>query len=249
LPPYGTVVITNCKAIQQLGNSLAPVGTQPVTAQLGASEAFKGIPYYTKRINEFVRTFAQAINAGQSRNGNQQPLALGLQGFNQGTDLYGNLGANFFNVNTQIDPASGLPIAMYNQITAATFTVNNEVLNDPSRLGVAKSVNPDVSDNLIAQDILQIKHLTSLFNEGEVGNYLQAVIGEIGVDAKQAANFQDNYNDITMAVNNQRLSVMGVSLDEEVSNMVKYQQAYNAAAKLISIIDAVYNTTINGLGI
>jgi flagellar hook-associated protein 1 FlgK len=49
-------------------------------------------------------------------------------------------------------------------------------------------------------------------------------------------------------IENRRLSVSGVSIDEEMANMVKYQHAYNAAAKMISVIDQIYDVTINRMG-
>nr|WP_279380835.1 flagellar basal body rod C-terminal domain-containing protein [Defluviitalea raffinosedens] len=53
---------------------------------------------------------------------------------------------------------------------------------------------------------------------------------------------------ITMAVENQRLSVSGVDLNEEMSYMIQYQQLYNAAAKVISVMDEILDVTINRMG-
>ena len=49
-------------------------------------------------------------------------------------------------------------------------------------------------------------------------------------------------------VQNTRLSMSGVSLDEELSTMLKYQHAYNAAAKMINIIDSMIDKVVNGTG-
>ena len=46
-----------------------------------------------------------------------------------------------------------------------------------------------------------------------------------------------------------RLSESGVSLDEEMTNMVKFQQAYNASARMITTLDAILDTTVNRLGL
>ena len=48
---------------------------------------------------------------------------------------------------------------------------------------------------------------------------------------------------------NRRLSESGVSLDEEMANMVKFQQAYNASARMITTLDGILDTTINKLGL
>ncbi|MBX4341144.1 hypothetical protein K4G93_23740, partial [Mycobacterium tuberculosis] len=44
-----------------------------------------------------------------------------------------------------------------------------------------------------------------------------------------------------------RQSVSAVSLDEEMTNMIQFQHAYNASAKMISLQDEMLDTIINGL--
>ena len=45
------------------------------------------------------------------------------------------------------------------------------------------------------------------------------------------------------------MSVSGVELNEEMTNMVRFQQAYNAAAKMINTMDEIYDKLINGVGV
>ena len=51
------------------------------------------------------------------------------------------------------------------------------------------------------------------------------------------------------SVDNQRQQVIGVSSDEELSNMIKFQQAYNASSRFINVIDDMIQTLINNLGV
>ena len=51
-----------------------------------------------------------------------------------------------------------------------------------------------------------------------------------------------------MAVENQRTAVSGVDINEEMVNMIQFQQMYNAAAKMISVMDQIYDVTINRMG-
>jgi flagellar hook-associated protein 1 FlgK len=53
---------------------------------------------------------------------------------------------------------------------------------------------------------------------------------------------------ITTQVDAARESTAGVDLDEEMTNMIQYQQAYNAAARFITAIDEALDTLINGTG-
>ncbi len=94
-----------------------------------------------------------------------------------------------------------------------------------------------------------MKENDSLFKEGNVFDFINGTISELAIDKKQAGNFDDFYTELTQTTDNQRISVSGVSLNEEIAALVKYQQLYQAASKMINTIDQIYNTTINGLGV
>ena len=49
------------------------------------------------------------------------------------------------------------------------------------------------------------------------------------------------------SVDNQRQQVIGVSSDEELTNMIKYQSAYNAASRYITVISEMTDTIVSGL--
>jgi flagellar hook-associated protein 1 FlgK len=74
------------------------------------------------------------------------------------------------------------------------------------------------------------------------------MISELGIDAKQIESFMTGQEQLTALIENQRLSISDVDLDEEAINLVKYQQAYNMAAKIMSVFDEIYSVTINQLG-
>lgn len=50
-------------------------------------------------------------------------------------------------------------------------------------------------------------------------------------------------------ITNQRESSSGVSLDEEMTNLVKFQKSYAAAARMVTMMDDMLNTIVNGMGI
>jgi flagellar hook-associated protein 1 FlgK len=74
-------------------------------------------------------------------------------------------------------------------------------------------------------------------------------VAEIGIDSKKANNFVKNQGDILDMVQNQRLSVSGVDVDEEAMNLVKFQNAYNLSAKVIQVMNEIYDKLINGTGV
>ena len=58
-----------------------------------------------------------------------------------------------------------------------------------------------------------------------------------------------NYFNLQTAVNNQRTSVSGVDEDEEALNLIKFQNAYNLASKVISVMAEMYDKLINETGV
>jgi len=74
------------------------------------------------------------------------------------------------------------------------------------------------------------------------------MISNLGVDAQEAERVAQNQEAIVKQIDSRRDSNSGVSLDEEMANMVKFQHAYNASAKMISTISQIYDTLINKMG-
>jgi flagellar hook-associated protein 1 FlgK len=79
-------------------------------------------------------------------------------------------------------------------------------------------------------------------------NYLQSLIGQIGVNAQSANQFTTNSQTMLDAAENRRSSVSGVSLDEELTNLIQFQHSYGAAAKVVTTLDTMLDTLINKMG-
>ncbi|OZU88800.1 flagellar hook-associated protein FlgK [Virgibacillus indicus] len=106
------------------------------------------------------------------------------------------------------------------------------------------------NDGKIASDLADLfeKSLDGL-EDKSVKGYFQSIIGELGVEAQQANRMADNTIILRSQVENQRMSVSSVSLDEEMSNMIKFQHAYNAAARSMTTIDEMIDRIINSMGL
>lgn len=73
----------------------------------------------------------------------------------------------------------------------------------------------------------------------------RTVVSGLGAEAQTAGYAVSAQGQLIVSTENRRQSVTGVSLDEEMSNLVKFQHAYNAAARLISTTDEMLDTIIN----
>ena len=84
--------------------------------------------------------------------------------------------------------------------------------------------------------------------QGTPSGFLQTLVAELGVDTRKSQNFNKSQQNIVQAIENQRLSVSGVDMDEEAMNLVRYQNSYNLAAKVISTMNEMYDRLINYMG-
>ena len=82
-----------------------------------------------------------------------------------------------------------------------------------------------------------------------IQTYFQGVIGQLGVDGQQAERMTFNTETLIGAVEHRRASISSVSLDEEMTDMIKFQQAYNASARMITVVDETLDKIINGMGV
>ena len=75
-----------------------------------------------------------------------------------------------------------------------------------------------------------------------------AFVGQVGAGVQAAQSTQNTAQAVLTAVSNQRQSVSGVSLDEEMTNLIQYQQAYQASARVMNAINSTLDTLINSVG-
>jgi flagellar hook-associated protein 1 len=75
-----------------------------------------------------------------------------------------------------------------------------------------------------------------------------AFVAQVGSGVQAAQSSQSTQQAVLTAVSNQRQSVSGVSLDEEMTNLIQYQQAYQASARVMNAINSTLDTLINSVG-
>ncbi|MGE4284119.1 MAG: flagellar hook-associated protein FlgK [Clostridia bacterium] len=219
----------------------------------GTGGEYKGIPYYMDKLNQFARTFAEAFNEGTFADG--ESYYVGHAG---GIGLDGSMGTRFF---TYADGQTAKSSAefmsggsdmddIYSHITAANISVSSDIMNSDD--GIYKiatsSANGEDGNNENVIQLLELRNDTRMFAEGAPEDYMKSLVANLGVDAEQAQRMYTNQSNIVEQIDNRRLSISSVSISEEAANMIKYEQAYNAAAKMITVMDAIYDTTINRMG-
>ncbi|MGE5418119.1 MAG: flagellar hook-associated protein FlgK [Acidobacteriota bacterium] len=117
----------------------------------------------------------------------------------------------------------------------------------PTRDSYGNRINSGDGGNAITLAGLKQKSLTSL-NGGSIDDYWRSAVADIGVVSQQATRMQGNQSTLVNQIITKREEVSGVSLDEEMTNMIKYQHAYSAAARFITVIDEAIDLVVNRLG-
>ncbi|MGZ3579967.1 MAG: flagellar hook-associated protein FlgK [Syntrophales bacterium] len=148
-----------------------------------------------------------------------------------GYDLNGNAGGNFFSTTSTL---------------AKDMQVDSSIVADVRKIAAGTTVNGD-GDN--ASSIAALQNDASSMGSGmTIDNFYESLTSRVGQDVVNAQNTLDHQTSVMNQLENQRDAVSGVSLDEEMLNLIKYQAAYNAAGRLVATVNTMMNNLIN-LGI
>ncbi|NOX90058.1 MAG: flagellar hook-associated protein FlgK [Calditrichaeota bacterium] len=172
--------------------------------------------------NELIPKYKEQMDA-LARGISQKVNAIHRQGEN----LEGTTGIDFFASDIQ-----GI----------SDFRLNEAVKNDPSLIASRKPGDAE-GDGGVAQEISDLQ-FKSIFNEGTSHEYYQSFLTQLGDKIQENEFLTNSQKMILEQLKNQRDAVTGVSMDEEMTKMVQYQQAYDAAAKVISTVDEMMSTVL-----
>ncbi|MFJ7371480.1 flagellar hook-associated protein FlgK [Lysinibacillus sp. NPDC098008] len=145
-----------------------------------------------------------------------------------GYDLDGVLGEDFF---------AGT--------TARDFSV---VITDPKRVA-ASDITGEQGNNENMRELAELqKQAHANLKQGTFQNYYKSLTGDLAVKGQEADRNAFNSKTLHLQISNNRDSMSSVSLDEEMTNMITFQQAYNANARMITVVDETLDKIINGMG-
>ncbi|TGM46269.1 flagellar hook-associated protein FlgK [Leptospira vanthielii] len=141
------------------------------------------------------------------------------------------------------------------------FKMSEDVRNNPANIAAArgKDVNgsgdynspngqKDGSNALLIAAALREKPVMFDYSK-TTDDFYNSLISRLGTEAREAKQEYTTQNELMVELENMRQSVMGVNLDEEMANMVQFQQSYNASARMISTLNEMLDTIINRLGV
>ena len=152
------------------------------------------------------------------------------------------------NYETQLNSVANTLVNAVNGLQPTSPFFSGTTASGPTGIAVvatAGSLQTSTTANAGAADLAtQIAALSG----GATDQQYQSFVAQVGSDAQSAQNGQTTAQSLLSAIGNQRQSVSGVSLDEEMTNLVNFQQAYEASARVMTTMQQVLNTLIENTG-
>ncbi len=199
------------------GNFLVVAGGYPSGEAAGLVSARDTfLPAHSTALDTFANAFRDQVNTVQQA----------------GVDLDGN--------STALVP-------MFGGSGAGGITLlldSNVDPNAPRKIAAALTTQPGDNQNVLALADLRTASVAALGNVS-FGTYIAAEQGKVGEDASRADDAAKASAALADQLENQRQSISGVNLNEELTNLIKYQRAFQAASQVIRIADSLLQTLVN----
>lgn len=233
---------------------------------IGGEVNYQGVPYYLKQMNEWVREFTKKVN-------DIFKVGLTAEDPPQKADIlftadYARKDGQYTQNELDTSAANGDNTGYYN-LTAGNVTLLDAVVKNPDLLGTRKDIDKnsgvgtkppegDGVDEIEGKDqcdqvwavisMLSDKNQFS-FRGRDAGGFLECVLSDSMLNSSNAETFYSTYYSLETNIDNQRTSISGVDEDEEAMNLVKYENSYTLASKMINVLTEVYDRLILQTGV
>ena len=170
--------------------------------------------------NEMATKFVELVNGNHRR-------GYGLEQFSSSN------GRNFF--DSVADP----------NFAAQNIKLSLDVLNSTDAIS-ASSLQSSPGDNVVANNIARIQS-SKVFTDTDatLNEYYADYVGVLGMETVRVQQVKESDQIIMAALQSRREAVAGVSLDEEATNLIRWQTAFTASSKVVTTVDEMLQTVLN----
>ena len=237
-----------------------------------------GIPRYIEMLNDLARALVQEINEVHRKGWTDPPVGASQTGINffdesaawfrengLGDRLYATYDGQWVDEAGVVVPdpiGAGFTDEIFDlsQITAKNIRLSKDVSDSEFNIACSSvriekngdSVYLQRGNNENMNDMYALFLLKDISVNGEpIGSFdgfITSIRFDVGNTLNYAKKMADTSKTLTLAAENQRTSISGVSLDEEMTSLVKYQHAYSGASRVITAMDEALDRLINGTG-
>lgn len=225
-------------------------------ASIGQNVDYQGVPYYMSQMNEWLRTFAEAFNNILTEGYNLKN-EKGTILFTANDDDTGEQALFKEHLGVLVTPPDqkkttvGVYEDSYYRLTAKNVAVLQSLINDPDLMGTKVGQTEGVDEYKNVERLMNMindERVVS-FRGGTTAEFLTCILSDIALSTNSSKTFTSNFKNIGQSIDTQRMSISGVDQDEEAVNLVKYQNAYNLASKMIQTLTEVYDRLILQTGV
>lgn len=228
------------------------------TATIGTDINYQGVPYYMQQMNEWIREFTKKVNDIFTEGLTAADEDAGILFTGEYPKNNGQYSERELNDEVYHDGKG------YYYITAGNLGIVDALMKDASLLGTRGKIpkkdpddpnEPDEIDGV--EQCEQVKKVISMlsdknqfsFRGRDAGGFLECVLSDAALNASNANTFYATYLSLETSIDNQRVSISGVDEDEEAVSLVKYQNSYTLASKMISVLTEIYDRLILQTGV
>ncbi len=228
---------------------------------IGGEVNYQGVPYYMKQMNEWVRDFTKKVNDifKEGLTAEDPPKKADILF----TADYARQDGQYTQSELDTSAANGENTGYYN-LTAGNITLLDAVVKNPDLLGTRKDIDPDNTQSTEpGKDVEgkeqcdQVWAVISMlgdknqfsFRGRDAGGFLECMLSDAMLNESNAETFYSTYFSLETNIENQRTSISGVDEDEEAMNLVKYENSYTLASKMINVLTEVYDRLILQTGV
>ena len=188
----------------------------------------------------------QVLNGYGSYASGTQSSFKGIPYYLDSLDSLANSFATTFNT------LNGAGKPLFTGTTASTIVISNQWLADANYITASNSASPQAgqNDNLLNMiEAMDATRSISPYFSGNFESFTVSVMSDLAIDISYTKDVAESSDTVLTAVANQREAVMGVSVNEETANLMKYQRAFEASSRVITAMDEALDILINRMGL
>ena len=161
-------------------------------------------------------------------------------------------GWSYPNLSEGVLSQTGIDFFDPNGLTASTMRVNDAIVKNVYNIAgsseeVNQLINSGNNENILS--LLELRDGKNVLGFFDFEEYLRSVSVDLGTQAAYANNMEENEGTVLAGIDYKRQSVSGVDMDEEMTNMIRYEKAYQASARLMTALDEMLEILINKTGL
>lgn len=222
---------------------------------IGTSLSYQGVPYYMNQMNEWLRTFAQKFNdiltSGYDSNNNPGTILFTAGKATEDAQFQFPDGTRYDKGKDGGDVTVKDSDDSYYRMTAKNFTILAAMIDDPTLLANKFKQGDGVEQDDLLQALKKMStdKTQMSFRGASASEFLQCILSDVALNASRANTFYKSFSDISSTIDTQRISISGVDEDEEAVNLIKYQNGYNLASKMVQTLTEIYDRLILETGV